>query len=58
MKSLEFTDNELRTLVWALGNEYAKYSLLAFEQGRSTQECETLQRLLALSDKAYYALTH
>lgn len=58
MKTLQFTDDELRTLVWALNNESHRYTRISLEQGKKPQESETIKRLLNLSKKAYSALTH
>lgn len=56
MKELQFTEQELQTLSWALQNEYCKYYRTTIEQGGKINESETLKKLLNLSKKVYGAL--
>lgn len=51
-KSIMFTDDELRTLVWALNNEYHKTVFNNIKNGRLASD-KTTERLVELSRKVY-----
>lgn len=57
MKSIELTDDELRTLVWALQGAFAD-TVKARSAKQLPIECGTTERIVSISGKAYYALTH
>ena len=56
MKTIQLTENELRTLLCAIQAEHAKYTLIDARKGKNPREDETIQRLTAISKKAYAAL--
>ncbi len=55
VKSIRLTDEELRTVVWALSNQYPRSLRLNAERGRSIRT-ETTDRLSSISAKCYAAL--
>ena len=56
MKKIEFTQEELRTLIWAIQNQHAKSCMQELKNGKKPSESETIQRLNEISKKAYSAL--
>lgn len=55
-KSIMFTNDELRTLVWAVNNEYHKTFMRNLKKGVPGKS-ETTDRLIEISRKAYGELT-
>lgn len=55
-RSIMFTDDELRTIVWAINNEYHKSVLLNLKKGKPGKS-EKTDRLVEISRKAYGELT-
>lgn len=56
MKKVEFTQEELRTLIWAIQNQHAASYMQCFKNGEKPSDNETIQRLNEISKKAYSAL--
>lgn len=56
-KNIEIADNELRTIIWAVGNEYHRTVRRRVERGTS-EPTETERRLLEIDKKLYEILTH
>lgn len=57
MKKIVITDDELRTIIWAVGNEYHRTVRRRVERGTS-EPTETEKRLLNIDKKLYEILTH
>lgn len=57
MKKVEFTEEELRTLIWAIQNQHAKSCMQVLKNGKKPFEDETVQKLNNISKKVYSALT-
>lgn len=55
MKKIELTDDELRTVLWALGNEYHRTVRRRVENGKS-EPSDTEKRLLEIDKKLYSKL--
>ena len=56
MKHVAFTEDELRTLLWAIQNQHAQESLRVLKKGESPKNSETVQKLNSISKKAYTTL--
>ena len=56
MKKVEFTDEELAVLVWAIKNQYANYYNFLVNDGEKPSDNETIKVLNEISSKAYAAL--
>lgn len=56
MKHVAFTDEELRTLIWAVQAQHAQMSLQVLKKGKKPAESATVQKLNEISKKAYIAL--
>lgn len=52
-KAIMFTDDELRTICWAMQCLSSKKALQEIDKGKKPSENETWQRMLAISNKAY-----
>lgn len=57
MKIIELTEKELTTLLWAVHNQATAETIKLVRDGKVPQQDETVQRLNAISKKAYTALT-
>lgn len=57
MKKIEITDDELRTVIWAVGNEYYRTVRRRVERGTS-EPTEAEKRMLEIDKKLYAILTH
>lgn len=55
-KYIALTEDELRTLLWAVQGQHAKHSLELLKNGKKPKESDTIQRLNSISKKAYTAL--
>lgn len=58
MKTIEFTEEELSVLMWAIENQQAKTCMIYLEKGIKPSDDELVQRLNAISKKAYSALVN
>ena len=56
MASVSFTKDELRTIVWAIQNQYAERVRLDLAKGVTPSEDKTIERLLSISRKTYSTL--
>ena len=57
MKKVEFTEEELRTLIWAIQNQHARTCMQDLRNDKKPFENEIVQRLNNISKKAYVSLT-
>lgn len=56
MKHVAFTEDELRTLIWAIQSQHAQESLRVLKKGEAPKDHATIQKLNSISKKAYTAL--
>ena len=57
MKHIALTEDEIRTLLWAVQCMTAEATIKALKNGKNPSESDTIQRLNAIGKKAYTALT-
>jgi len=56
MAVVSFTKDELRTIVWAMQNEYAQRVRIDLSKGITPSGDKTIARLLSISRKTYQTL--
>lgn len=57
MKTINLTEEELNTLLYAVSNQYHRSQRSRIESGKK-EKSETEKRLLSISNRLYYSITH
>ena len=57
MKCIFLTDEEIETLIWAIQGKTISEAKRLIAEGKAPSKDETVQRLNAISNRAYIALT-
>ena len=57
MKGIYLTDEEIKTLIWAIQGKTISEAKRLLAEGKAPSEDETVQILNAISKRAYIALT-